>query len=162
MGFFIKKNKKTEKADDKKASIKVAKKGKKSTDSTSTEKKSMKDLYADKKEAVVKKEKTEDKKTKSIKNGQAYKILIKPLITEKASVLASENKYFFEVSIDANKIEIAKAIAEIYGVHPTSVNIIRMQGKKTRYGRTEGKKKNWKKAIVTLPKGETIKIYEGV
>ena len=72
------------------------------------------------------------------------------------------NKYFFEVAKNANKIEVAKAIQEIYGVKPVSVNIIRMQGKKVGQGRTRGKRKDWKKAIITLKKGESIKVYEGV
>ena len=73
-----------------------------------------------------------------------------------------ENKYFFEVKKDANKIEIAKAINDVYGVKPVSVNIMRVGGKKVRRGRTFGKRKDWKKDIVTLKKGESIKVYEGV
>lgn len=104
----------------------------------------------------------EQKKKESRKHGNAYKILIKPLITEKASDLGIINKYMFEVAKNANKIETAKAIKEVYGVKPISVNIINMKGKKVRYGKTVGKKKDWKKAIITLKKGENIKIYEGV
>ncbi|MCG2691137.1 50S ribosomal protein L23 [Candidatus Parcubacteria bacterium] len=74
----------------------------------------------------------------------------------------AENKYIFEVAKKANKIEIAKAVIEVYGIKPVSVNIIKMQGKKTRYGKIAGKRKDWKKAVVTLPEGESIKVYEGV
>ncbi|MDP3042824.1 MAG: 50S ribosomal protein L23 [bacterium] len=104
--------------------------------------------------------KKQEKKEK--KYGNAYKVLVKPLVTEKGSVMNAENKYIFEVAKKANKIEIAKAVIEVYGIKPVSVNIIKMQGKKTRYGKIAGKRKDWKKAVVTLPEGESIKVYEGV
>ncbi|RLC38333.1 50S ribosomal protein L23 [Candidatus Falkowbacteria bacterium] len=94
--------------------------------------------------------------------GDAYRVIIRPLVTEKAANLGSENKYVFAVNIKANKIEIAKAINEIYGIKPVGINIISIKGKKVRYGRTIGQRKNWKKAIVTLAAGKTIKVYEGV
>ncbi len=104
-----------------------------------------------------------DKKTvkKEIK-GNAYRILIRPLITEKVTELGVYNKYAFEISLKANKTEVKKSIKEVYGVMPISVNIINMKGKKVRSGRTAGKKKDWKKAIVTLKTGEKIQVYEGV
>lgn len=119
------------------------------------EKKSMQDLYAaDGKPAVA---------AKSGKiNGRAYAVLVKPMVTEKASVMASLNKYVFMVSIDANKIDVAKAINEVYGVVPTQVNMIRSEGKTKRYGKYTGKRKDFKKAMVTLPAGKTIQVYEGV
>ena len=119
---------------------------------------SMKDLYGDDKKPVENK----DGVKKEVKTGNAYKVLVKPLVTEKASVLGAENKYFFAVALKANKIEIAKAIREVYGVKPEKVNIINMGGKEVRFGRTLGKRKDWKKAIITLPEGKTIKVYEGV
>lgn len=115
---------------------------------------SMKDLYSEKKADAGKKE--------SKNFGNAYKILVKPLITEKGTVLNAENKYVFEVASGANKIEVAKAIKEVYGISPEKVNIVRVLGKNTRFGRTLGKRKDWKKAIVTLPKGKEIQVYEGV
>ncbi len=108
-------------------------------------------------------DKSEVKKGKeSKKRGRAYRVLIRPLITEKAANLGSENKYVFEVAEDANKIEIAKAVDEVYGVKPISINIIRVKGKSVRHGRKTGKRKDWKKAIVMLPEGKSINIYEGV
>ncbi|MEA3449868.1 MAG: 50S ribosomal protein L23 [Patescibacteria group bacterium] len=89
-------------------------------------------------------------------------MLVRPLITEKAANLGSEDKYVFAVNKNANKIEIAKAINEVYGIKPIAVNIVRVGGKKVRHGRVQGRRKDWKKAIVTLPKGKTINIYEGV
>ena len=118
-------------------------------------KKSMKDLYDS-----GAKGKTDKKKDK--KYGNAYNILLRPLVTEKVSNLATENKYVFEVSVSANKVEVAKAIEEVYGIKPIKVNIIRVVGKNTRYGRIAGRKKDWKKAVISLPEGKTIKVYEGV
>jgi large subunit ribosomal protein L23 len=88
--------------------------------------------------------------------------LVKPLITEKATHLASENKYVFVIARGANKIETAKAIQAVYGVKPVDVNIVNMKGKKVARGKVRGQRKDWKKAIVTLAKGDTIKVYEGV
>jgi large subunit ribosomal protein L23 len=129
--------------------------------------KSMKELYdesAAPTTATVVSEKGKDEKVeKQIRKfGNAYKVLLKPLITEKAAHLGTENKYVFYVATDANKIEISKAINEVYGVKPVSINIVRMQGKNVTYARIKGKRKDWKKAIVMLPKGKTINIYEGV
>ncbi|OGF26369.1 50S ribosomal protein L23 [Candidatus Falkowbacteria bacterium RIFOXYB2_FULL_47_14] len=89
-------------------------------------------------------------------------MIIRPLITEKAANLGAVNKYAFVVSDRANKIEVEKAVNELYGIKPTSVNMLKVLGKKTRRGRVTGRRKNWKKAIVTLPKGKSINIYEGV
>jgi large subunit ribosomal protein L23 len=126
------------------------------------EEKSMKDLYEENATVTVSKEgKTGEEKVQK-KYGQAYRVLIKPLVTEKAANLGMHNKYVFAVSLKTNKIEIAKAIEEVYGIKPISVNIINSEGKTVRSGRTLGKRKDWKKAIVALPEGKTIKIYEGV
>lgn len=124
-------------------------------------KKSMKDLYNNSKPTAWPAKENKEVKAKN-QFSNAYRILIKPMVTEKASIIASANKYVFQVSSDANKIEIAKAINNVYGIKPVSVNIVTMEGKKTRYGRITGKRKNWKKAIITLPAGSSIKLYEGV
>lgn len=94
--------------------------------------------------------------------GDAYRILLRPLVTEKATNLASENKYVFEVSPDANKVEVRKAIKNVYGLNPVSVNILNVSGKKIRFGKTSGRTKNKKKAIVAFKKGEKIEVYEGI
>lgn len=120
---------------------------------------SMKDLYAGTEGSKAKPTAAAAKKPAQ---GNAYKVIRKPLVTEKVSGLGALNKYVFAVANQTNKIEVAKAIKEIYGIKPLGVNIIKIQGKKARYGRISGKRKDWKKAIVTLPAGQTIKIYEGV
>lgn len=161
MGLFgKKKNKEKDDSAEKKADvIKVEKKIK----SASPKGASMKDLYQGKdKLGKTGKEKIEKETKKKKQAGRAYRVLIKPLITEKAAILNTDSKYVFSVATDANKIEIANAVEEVYGVKPIAVNIIKVSGKKVRYGRTFGKRKDWKKAIVALPKGKSINIYEGV
>ena len=126
----------------------------KKEEKSSSEEKSMKDLYTV--EGKVKKDK--DKKV----SGRAYRVLVKPMVTEKATNLSAVNQYIFMIDNDANKIEVAKAIYEVYGVKPTEVNIIKVKGKKVNRGKITGKRKDFKKAIVTLKKGESISVYEGV
>jgi large subunit ribosomal protein L23 len=106
--------------------------------------------------------KREVKKETKKDTGEAYRVLIKPLITEKVSFLGQYNQYVFEVSPNANKIQIAKAIENVYGVRPKSVNVLPIKGKEVRYGRTVGKTKERKKAVITLRPGEKIEVYEGV
>ncbi len=121
---------------------------------------SMNELYN---ETAPKESKSGSVKTAKVaKENQAYRILVKPLITEKATTLSEHNKYVFVVALKANKIEVAKAIEAIYGVKPTKVNLSNVSGKKVARGKIRGQRKDWRKAVVTLPKGQTIKIYEGV
>lgn len=131
---------------------KVSKKKEDATKEEKTEK-SMKDLYA---EENLKSDKG------NANNSIAYRVLIRPAVTEKATDLGTLNKYVFIISDKANKIDVAKAISEVYGVKPISVNIIKIKGKKVNRGKVSGKRKDFKKAIVTLKKGETISVYEGV
>ena len=89
-------------------------------------------------------------------------VLLRPVISEKATLANSLNQYVFSVSNKANKVEIKKAIKAVYGVMPKAVNVINELGKNVRVGRKFGKRKNTKKAIVTLKKGDSITIYEGI
>lgn len=98
------------------------------------------------------------KKVKKIINN----ILVRALVTEKSAIKQSENKYSFIVVKNANKAVIKKAIEEVYKIKPLSVNVINVQGKAMRFGKHSGKRSDFKKAIVTLPKGKTIVIHEGV
>ena len=94
----------------------------------------------------------------------AYDIIKRPIITEQSMEAASYKKYTFEVAKDANKIEIAKAVEEIFGVKVAKVNTINMQGKAKRMGmRPAGRRANWKKAMVTLTAdSKTIEFFEGM
>ncbi|MBM4294332.1 MAG: 50S ribosomal protein L23 [Deltaproteobacteria bacterium] len=91
-----------------------------------------------------------------------YHHLIKgPVITEKThSLRMMGNKVTFRVNLKANKIEIRKAIEDLFKVKVLEVNTIRMRGKKKRMGRIEGVRPDWKKAIVTLAPGEKIPGFE--
>jgi large subunit ribosomal protein L23 len=86
-----------------------------------------------------------------------------PIITEKTHSLKEVgNKVTLRVDLKANKIEIRKAVEEIFKVKVLAVNTIRLRGKKKRVGRTEGVRPDWKKAIVTLAPGEKISGFEGL
>jgi len=89
---------------------------------------------------------------------ETEKIIIKPIITEKATDLLKENKYVFEVSIKANKIEIKKAIEDYFKVKVLKVNTLIQYGKFKRIRHKAGKTSDWKKAIVTLKEGEVINL----
>ena len=93
----------------------------------------------------------------------AYDIIIKPIITEQSMEATEEKKYVFQVAIDANKIEIKKAIEEIFGVKVEKVNTIRMEGKMKRQGMFVGRRASWKKAMVKLTAdSKTIEFFEGM
>ena len=95
---------------------------------------------------------------------KAYHQLIKgPIITEKThSLKEAGNKLTLKVDVKANKIEIRKAVEDIFKVKVLAVNTIQMLGKKKRLGKGEGMRPSWKKAIVTLAPGEKIAGYEGL
>lgn len=117
-----------------------------------------------KKEEVKKESKASTTKQKTTKRDdmQAFRILSAPVITEKATDLAQIGKYIFAVPVKATKSQVIEKIENVYGVSPIKVNMINVTGKKVRRGRQWGKRNNWKKAIVTLPAGEKLEIYEGV
>ena len=88
-------------------------------------------------------------------------IIIAPMLTEK-SLLEKENhnRYMFKVRINANKIEIKKAIEKVFSVKVVKINTIRMKGKPKRMGKYEGRRPDWKKAIVTLQADHKIPDFE--
>ena len=93
----------------------------------------------------------------------AQDIIIKPIITEKSMGGLQENKYTFKVAKNANKIEIAKAVEELFGVQVASVNTMNVRGRAKRVGRNRGVTPSWKKAIVTLAEGsKTIEFFDGM
>ena len=91
-----------------------------------------------------------------------WEIVRRPIITEKATKLGDQNKYVFEVSKDANKIEIRNAVQEMFDVVVTKVTTTSMRGKKRRMGRFQGRRPDWKKAVVTLREGDAIEVSGGV
>ena len=93
----------------------------------------------------------------------AQDIIIRPIITAKSMIGATEKKYTFEVAKKANKIEIAKAVEEIFGVKVASVNTINVRGRLRRQGRHQGYTRAWKKAYVTLTQdSKNIEFFEGM
>ncbi|MFH1077220.1 MAG: 50S ribosomal protein L23 [Pseudomonadota bacterium] len=91
-----------------------------------------------------------------------YNIIKKPLFTEKNTISKEKhNQLAFEVDLGANKVEIRKAIEKIFNVHVLQVRTISFLGKKKRLGKIMGKRNDWKKAIVTLRPGDSIKFFEG-
>ena len=92
-----------------------------------------------------------------------YSILKKPLITEKSNLMKDElNQIAFEVDKRANKIEIKESIEKIFKVHVVKVHTLTMKGKKKRVGQSQGRRPDWKKAVITLKEGDTIDFFEGV
>ena len=94
---------------------------------------------------------------------EPYEILVKPLVSEKSMLLMGENKASFAVAKDANKIEIAKAVEELFGVEVEKVNTISVRGKFRRQGRVGGFTASSKKAVITLTeKSKGIEFFEGM
>jgi large subunit ribosomal protein L23 len=90
----------------------------------------------------------------------AHEILIKPVITEKATIISDQNKYVFRVASAANKELVKQAVKAIFNVEPVAVNIINMRGKAKSLRLRSGHTSAWKKAIVTLKKGDKIELFE--
>ena len=93
----------------------------------------------------------------------AYDIIKKPIITERSMMGAQDNKYTFEVAIDAGKVEIKKAVEEIFGVKVAKVNTMNQEGKNKRRGAVVGKTAKTKKAIVQLTEdSKEIEVFAGL
>ena len=93
----------------------------------------------------------------------SHDIIVRPVITEKSMIGATEKKYTFEVAKTAGKIEIARAVEEIFKVKVAKVNTVNVRGKFRRQGRSEGYTRSWKKAYVTLTAdSKNIEFFEGM
>jgi large subunit ribosomal protein L23 len=95
----------------------------------------------------------------------SYEVLRRPVITEKNTMLNIDGKYLFEVAKEANKIDVKRAVEEVFKVEVAKVNIINVTGKMRHSPgrvRTAGTTRSWKKAVVTLKPGSRIELYEGV
>lgn len=93
----------------------------------------------------------------------AYEIIKRPIVTEQSMDQMADRKYTFEVDPSANKIEIKKAVEEIFGVTVEKVTTMNMDGKVKRMGMNIGKRANWKKAVVKLAeKSKTIEFFDGL
>lgn len=94
--------------------------------------------------------------------GSANAVLIRPLISERSATAESFGAYTFVVANSATKHAVREAIFSTYGVRPIKVRVMNVEGKILRSGKHEGRRSDWKKAIVTLKKGDSIHIHEGV
>lgn len=93
----------------------------------------------------------------------AQDIIIAPIITEKSMAAIADKKYTFKVAPDANKVEIAAAVKELFKVEVAKVSTISVRGREKRVGRYSGKTAAWKKAVVTLTKkSKTIEFFDGL
>lgn len=91
-----------------------------------------------------------------------YEVIRRPIVTEKSTMLQGEGKYTFEVATEANKPMIREAVEQAFNVKVASVNTVVVKGKVKRMGRSVGRTKDWKKAVVTLKPGSKIEFFEGV
>jgi large subunit ribosomal protein L23 len=92
---------------------------------------------------------------------ELYDILRRPVITEKSTMLREQNQYTFEVPIDATKPMIRQAVETLFKVEVAAVNVSRVHGKMRRVGRSRGRTRSWKKAVVTLKPGYRIDVFGG-
>ncbi len=91
-----------------------------------------------------------------------YAVLLRPIVTEKTTVLTGLDKYVFEVDIRANKNQVKEAVQVAFNVRVAEVNTMVMKGKPKRFGRRVTNRPDWKKAIVTLVPGDKIELFEGI
>jgi large subunit ribosomal protein L23 len=93
----------------------------------------------------------------------AQDIILRPVVTEKSMAGIGDKKYTFEVAKSATKIDIARALEELFSVKVSKVNTLHVRGRLRRQGATHGYTNSWKKAIVTLkPESKTIEFFEGM
>ncbi len=93
---------------------------------------------------------------------ETIKVLKQPVISEKSFASADNDKYVFLVQKEATKVEVAQAVEKAFKVHVLTVNTITIKGKVKRIGRIYGRRKDYKKAIVTIKKGEKIEEFKGI
>ena len=92
-----------------------------------------------------------------------YDVIMRPVITEKTNIQKeASNQVTFEVDMKANRVQVKRAVEEIFKVGVAGVRTLHVKGKTTQRGRILGKRKDWKKANVTLSPGERIDFFEGV
>ena len=119
----------------------------------------IKEKKAEEPRKEIKKEvKKEVKKAKKTVSLSAWRVLKEPHISEKATDLTKENKYIFRIFSNSNKIEIKKAVENLYGVDVLNVRIIKLPRKQKRRGRVTGWKRGYKKAIVKIKEGQKIEL----
>lgn len=101
-------------------------------------------------------------KRNMVKSDFAAHILLRPLVSEKSTHAEAQKKYTFFVSSTATKVDVKRAVKEVYGILPQKVNMVVGEGKIKQSGRVSGKRNNLKKAIVTVAKDKNLEVHEGV
>ena len=91
-----------------------------------------------------------------------HDVLIEPVLSENATALREQNKYVFRVATNASKLQVKDAVAKLFNVKVVNCTTINVRGKEKRVRGKPGRTASWKKAIVRLAPGETIKVFEGV
>ena len=106
--------------------------------------------------------KKEIKKKENTVSTKLYDSIQKPIITEKATLLSNNSQIIFSVPMDTNKTIVKKAVEKLFGVNVKKINIIISKGKTKRFKGKKGKRKNEKKAIISLEEGQKIDITTGI
>lgn len=88
-------------------------------------------------------------------------VIIEPILTEKSNILRESGVYTFRVNQKSNKVEIKRAVSELFDVHAVQCQVMMVKGKPKRTRYAKGKTASWKKAIVKLAEGERIAVFEG-
>lgn len=125
-------------------------------------KKAAKKVKAPAKKAEVKKETKKKNEVSAEALAKANAVLLGPVVTEKTAYQSDRGVIVFRVAIDATRVDVRNAVHALYQVTPKKVNIMNMRGKRKRFGRVIGKRRDWKKAMVILPEGKRIDLFEGV
>ncbi|MFH1632333.1 MAG: 50S ribosomal protein L23 [bacterium] len=103
-----------------------------------------------------------EKKLITAASAQSLSTIIEPIVSEKTAQLSDQGVMVFKVNPKATRIAVSKAFKEMYRVTPVKVNIANVRGKRLRFGRIQGKRCDYKKAMIMLPKGTRIDIFDGV
>lgn len=121
---------------------------------------------AAKKAAAPKREKKTDtgiaKQGKLVSDLRLYDVIQRPLITEKSTAAAEQNKVVFQISADANKVDVKKAVEALFGVKVLKVNTLVVKGKTKRFKGRPGQRSDVRKAVVTLAQGHSIDLAAGL
>ncbi len=115
-----------------------------------------------KKDAAKKSEAQTKERPVKTDTGDAYRVLIGPIITEKSARLAEQGTYVFAVAPEANKISVGRAVKEVYGVDPVKVTTSRQAGKAKMFSQRRGRRAGIHKAFVTLKDGQAIELFEKI
>lgn len=155
MSIFTRKNQKTTKAQTAEAEVQV--------EASEKKPKAVRKTAVSKTKAVKSTAKSETTTAPVVKVlAGVSRTLLAPLVTEKSAHLADQGVYAFLVPIQANRVTVGQAFREMYKITPVKINIIRVHGKEHRFGQVTSRQSDWKKALISVPKGTRIDIFEKI